>query len=337
MKIAFLVLNHRPPAQLARLVSALRSQLPDSPVVVHHDVFGAEPPGSLLEPIGGVHLLISGRRAAWGDFSIVDIYCWSLTWMTEHLEFDWVILLSAQDYPIKPLAGLAECLTRNGADALLHAVPVTRLADAAARRDMRRRYLYQYRPPADPRGTGAAGVDLRRAVRLRAGRMLDAVNLLQPCFKIYRLPDGMAYRTGRRARRTPFGPGRPCWHGSMWFSLSRRAADYVLGYLSDQPEYVEYYRHTIIPDESMLATVLHNSRDLRVDDRDVHYTRWTHAKSGHPDTFGAGDLTELLAAPEYFARKFDIRTDALILDRLDEVIGGGAACGGSRRCPARSG
>jgi Core-2/I-Branching enzyme len=321
MKIAFLVLNHRPPAQLVRLVTVLRSQLPDSPVVVHHDIFGAEPPGSLLEPIGGVHLLTSGKRAAWGDSSIVDIYCWSLAWMAEHLEFDWVILLSAQDYPIKPLSGLAEYLTRNGADALLHAVPVTRLADAAARRDMRRRYLYQYRPSADRRGNRAVG-DLRRATRRRAGGLIDAVNFLQPCFKIYRLPDGMAYRAGWRARRTPFGAGRPCWHGSMWFSLSRKAADHVLEYLADHPEYREYYRHTIIADESMLATLLHNTRDLRVDDRDVHYTRWTHTESGHPDTFGVGDLAELLAVPEYFARKFDIGLDSLILDRLDEVIGG---------------
>jgi hypothetical protein len=90
--------------------------------------------------------------------------------------------------------------------------------------------------------------------------------------------------------------------------------------MSEHPEYVDYYRRTIIPDESMIATLIFNSPNLRVDNRDVHYTRWTHSETGHPDIFGLADLPELISAPQYFARKFDINLDSDILDRLDENI-----------------
>jgi hypothetical protein len=94
----------------------------------------------------------------------------------------------------------------------------------------------------------------------------------------------------------------------------------VLDYMADHPEYVDYYRRTMVPDESMLTTLVFNSPDLRVANRNMTYTRWSNSKSGHPDIFRLDDLPELVAAPQYFARKFDIDKDSRILDRLDDFI-----------------
>jgi hypothetical protein len=320
MRIAFLILNHRQPAQLVRLLATLRAQLPDSPIVVHHDIFHGDFPSALLEPIGNVHLLTSGKRMAWGDFSIADVSCWSLAWMREHLEFDWMVLLSAQDYPIKPLGDLVHDLENGDADAVFRAAPVNRLRTATARRTMRRRYFFQYRPAAAVRARWLPD-SLRGILRWSTGSLIDALNIVQPLFKIYRLPDGMPYRFGWRARVTPFSGDRPCWQGSQWFALSRKALEHMLDYISTHPEYVTYYRKTMIPDESMLATIVFNSPDLRVANRSITYTRWSNSKSGHPDVFGLADLPELAAAPQYFARKFDLTKDSHILDRLDDLIG----------------
>jgi Core-2/I-Branching enzyme len=320
MKIAFLVLSHRPPGQLVRLLSALRSQLPDAPIVVHHDVYREELPSAEVEHISDVHLLASRGPVGWGDFSLVDAYCWSLAWMIKHVDFDWVVMLSAQDYPIKPLSGLAEDLASDGADAVIGAMPVGLLSTAAVRRDMHRRYSYQYRQAAvRPRGSWLPD-HLRHALRRGTGHLIDVVNIIQPFFKIYRFPDLIPYRFGWRARNAPFDRRHPCWYGSMWFGMSWEAAEYVMNYMADYPEFVDYYSKTIIPDESMIATLLFNSPQLRVSSRELHYTRWSRTKSGHPDVFGAADLDDLLTAPQYFARKFDIAADAEILDKLDEVI-----------------
>lgn len=319
MKVAFLVLHHRHPAQLVRLLTTLRSQLPDSPIAVHHDVFHGELSSALIEPIGDVHLLTSGKRIIWGDYSQVDVYCWALAWIQEHLEFDWVILLSAQDYPIKPLVGLAEDLARDGADAMFRATPIDQLP-IGRRTLMRRRYFFQYQAAGASRLRWLP-IGTRDSLHWSAWSLIRALNNLQPLFKTYLLPDRIPYRFGLRARHTPFDRNWPCWHSSSWFALSRHALDYVLKYLADHPEYVDYYRRTLNADESMLATLAFNSPNLRVTNRDITYTRWSRSLSAHPDIFQAADLGELLAVPQYFARKFDINKDSSILDALDEHIG----------------
>jgi hypothetical protein len=85
-------------------------------------------------------------------------------------------------------------------------------------------------------------------------------------------------------------------------------------------EFVNYYRRTVLPGESATATLLCNEPSLHVYPHDLHYTRWTHPKTAHPDVFGATDLAELLAAPQYFARKFDLAKDAEIFDKLDDIL-----------------
>ena len=317
MKIAFLILNHREPPQLVRLLTALRSQLPDSPIVVHHDVFHNEIPSALIESIGNVHLLTSGKRVTWGDFSLVDVCSWSLRWMHENIEFDWIVLLSAQDYPIKPLANLADDLARNGADAVIGTTPISQLP-LFKRMHMRRRYLYRYRPVSvnQPKWLPRRVPDLLHRI---GGVAILALNNVQPLVKIYRL-DGSSYRIGWRASNTPFDRNWPCWYGSQWFALSRRAFEYALDYMVDHPEHVNYYRGTLVPDESVLATIINNAPNLRVANGEVTYTRWANSTISHPDIFRTADFSVLAAAPQYFARKFDIDVDSGILDSLDEFM-----------------
>lgn len=317
MRVAFLVLNHRRPAQLVRLLTTLRSQLPDSPIAVHHDVFHGELPSELIEHLGNVHLLTSGKRMMWGDYSIMEVCLWSLAWMRDHLEFDWVVMLSAQDYPIKPLEKLADDLAQDAADAVFSAVPLSQLT-IIERIKSRQRYLFQY-GAAVPDWSASYRTGIRGLLGQGTRSLVAALNMVQPLFRLYRLPDGMPYRFGWRARRTPFDGSWPCWKGSQWFGLSHDALEYVLTYLSNHPEYVNYYSRTMVPDESMLATVVFNSPNLKVANRDVTYTRW-RIGSGHPDVFVAADLPELATVPQYFARKFDIDKDACILDELDKLI-----------------
>lgn len=317
MKIAFLVLNHRPPQQLLRLLTSLRRQLPDAPLVVHNDKFKTELSPNAIEHLSPAYLLTNQQPIVWGDFSQVEAVWRSVSWMVDNIDFDWLILLSAQDYPIKPLCGLAEHLSSSGADALLRAVPISGLSSAAARRDRRRRYLYQYKPTR----TGSVFTPPRMAVRAGVGGLVDVLNNVQPFVQVYKFPDGMPWRIGVRARVVPFTGAEPCWFGAVWCGLSKRAASALLACRDIRPAVLDYYQRTVLPDESVIATILSNDRSVNVLSEDVHYTRWTAGKSGHPDVFGAADFEELRAAPQYFARKFDSTWDAAVLDMLDELVG----------------
>ena|SRR5271166_2219502 len=319
MKIAFLIVNHREPTQLIRLARTLRLELPDAPIIVHHDKFCTNLDEKLLEPLGNAYLLTSEKPLSWGGFDFVETYWRSVEWMYEHLEFDWLVLLSAQHYPIKPLAGLGRYLAATGADALVLATPIDQITNTRDRRNLRRRYLYRYRPAAPPE-PGSMQDNVRRWLRGHTGLLVDILNNVQPFLHIYKYPDQMPWRIGWRARSTPFSQAEPCWFGSTWITLSRHAAEVLINTIHERPDYVEYCRQTVLCDESTTNTLICNSPNVRTELRDLHYMRWTHPTSGHPDTFSARDLPELLAVPQYFARKFDITKDAKILDLLDEML-----------------
>ncbi len=319
MRVAFLILNHRAPEQMLRLLATLRRQLPDSPLVVHHDRFHTPLDADVLRPIGAVHLLTSDFPIRWGDFSLLDCTWRCMRWINENVEFDWLVLLSAQDYPIKPLSDLGSYLGGSGADALLTASPIRELVSSSQTRDMRRRYLYQYRlgttSPLAPQGHDR----LWRTLRHTVGMPVDVVNYVQPYFKIYKFPDAMPWRFGWRARENPFTREHPCWFGSAWYCLSRKAVVYVSSFLQRNPSHSDYYRKTIYPDESATATILQNSSEIIVKSATTHYTKWTQPKSGHPDILSICDLPDMEQSSAYFARKFDLGHDSDVLDRLDEL------------------
>jgi hypothetical protein len=288
--------------------------------VVHHDRFRADLDASALDHLGNAHIITSEKPIEWGDFSLVEAYWNSIAWMIEHVKFDWLIQLSGQDYPIKPLATLGDYITATDADALFYAEPISKLSKAAERRDRRRRYLYQYRPVEETLQGNGRSHHLRSRLLKSTGPFVDVFNNIQPYVQVFRFPDGMSNRVGWRARCTPFTENEPCMFGSFCSSLSYRAAEFLITCARDRLDFVDYYRHTVLPGESATATLLCNAPGLRVDLHDLHYTRWTHPKTAHPDVFDAKDLAELLAAPQYFARKFDLTRGAEIIDKLDEVL-----------------
>jgi hypothetical protein len=315
MRLGFVILNHREPAQLLRLIGTLRKQLPDAPIVVHNDNDRVDLPGSPLDVFGDVHLLTNNTPLQWGDFSIQNAFWRSIACMVDSIEFDWLVVLSAQDYPIKPLTGLSDRLSKTRADALLRATPIRELGSRSDRRNMRRRYLYQYRPSPAP-----STAKLRLLLRRSISPFVDVFNNVQPCVQVYKLPDGIPWRLGLRARSTPFSEHEPCWFGSTWHTLSYRAACLLVETIRSKSACVDYYRRTIMPAESATATLICNAPELSVESSEVHYARWSAPRTGHPDLLGTEDLPELVKAPGYFARKFDITKDSKILDLLDDYL-----------------
>ena len=131
-------------------------------------------------------------------------------------------------------------------------------------------------------------------------------------------PDG-AIRIGLRRFRTPFSKGATCFKGSQWFAASQKAVQTLIR----QTRLVKYYRRSLIPDESFVQTVLLNTPELRVCNADLWFTRWQR-DADHPDVLTADDVPDAIASGKLFARKFDIGTDAVALDRIDKHIGSSA-------------
>jgi hypothetical protein len=321
VRVAYFVTSYRPPAQLVRLLSTLRRAQPESPFVIHHDRFRTSWSPDLLAPLGDVFVHTSDAPLSWGDFSIVDATWTSLSWMLEHLVFDWIVTLSEQDYPIAPLAQLEHHLATCGADAIVQATPIDAIEDYALRIDCDRRYNYRYQQIPRVHAMGRLPPRIRRPIADAALYINYVLYRLQRWITIYRYPDPLPMRLGIRPRQSPFSRAFPCWYGSQWMALDRRAAESVVDFVRVNRRYVDHYAHTAIPDESATATIIRNDPTLRVADEDLHWIRFSSA-AGHPDVLTIEDLPELVSSDHFFARKFDIGTDESVLDALDEHLFG---------------
>lgn len=132
----------------------------------------------------------------------------------------------------------------------------------------------------------------------------------------------LAYRT--RQLRVPlvkrrFPHGFQPYGGAAWAALTAECVRYIVEFAEQNDSLVRFFKHVFIPDELFLQTVVMNSplRDSVVNER-IHYIEWRGG--ARPRTLGRDDFPKLAASDRPFARKFDVKHDAEILDMLDREV-----------------
>ena len=297
--VAYCVTSHALPDQVLRLVRTLREGSPQAPVLLHHDSSRTRIDDAQLRRLGA--LRVPDAPVEWGRGSQLDMFVRCIRHAAERAEFDWLVLLSGQDYPSRPLEASERDLARSDWDGYVSGDPVAPPPlDRSPADEFARRYFYSWRRVPSPGPLGAR-----------------AVGALRPVLALREVPAGTLL--GRRCLRTPFGPGLPCRRGSDWLTLNRRCVEILAEATRSRPRLLAHYRRTVLPTESFPHTVLHATPGLRLSGDTRRYTRWRPG-SPHPDTLRSNDLDEILASPTDFARKFDIATDARVLDELDRAL-----------------
>jgi len=92
--------------------------LTDGPVWLRHDYSKASLHTERIADMSAV-ILPPTTPVTWGDFSFVDVLLESLRAIEAREDYSWIVILSGQDYPIRPLADLERHLHELDADALL--------------------------------------------------------------------------------------------------------------------------------------------------------------------------------------------------------------------------
>lgn len=296
--IAFLVVSHRNPGQVLRLVRALREG-EETAVLVHHDQRREPLEAADVQRAGG-RLVDYGLAVEWGNAAYMEVILSALAELAGGIDPEWVVVVSGQDYPLRPLRDFERHLAATPHHALLGDLWELDLSCAppAPRREFYLRYRYRHYTPPRP----IAEV-LARA--------------LGPGAYLRELPVGRERRVGIRPLWHPFGPGLRCHVSSDWITLERRAVRAVLDFERSRPRVMRHYRRTIIPSESVFATALANDPSISVGvaSRLLGF----EPGSPHPRAFRAPDVAGLLSCGAHFARKFDERSDPRALDLLDEA------------------
>jgi hypothetical protein len=299
MRIAYFIQNHLPPPQVARLVRTLRRGQPEAFVLVGHDPFAGR--ATVEEMRGGVDAEVFGVREPpkRGYFSLIQPYFEAVEQLSRKgIDYDWIVYLSGQDYPVQPLGKLENLLETCEVDGFLRHWDAFSSENPWGRpKQGLRRYGYQY---SDAPGWLA--------------RPLKALNGVQG-FAHAHLVYGP--RVGWR-RPSPFAPGRACYAGKQWTILRRACAEYVAEKVREDGELVRWFRNTVCPDEAVVQTLLVQAGRFRLRDDDLRYMDFTGSTTGSPRNLTAADLPVLTNGKFFFARKFE--RDAPVLDRLDAYI-----------------
>lgn len=136
-RVVYLVLTHQFPALIHRLVRILLEESANAFVVVHHDATHCLLPAL---PEQQVHVLGDPVRTARGDMTFVTATLRGIEWIRAHLDYDWIVHISGQDYPLVHLGQVDAALATSPYDAYLRFQPLEQAAAMCAERYLRRWY-----------------------------------------------------------------------------------------------------------------------------------------------------------------------------------------------------
>jgi hypothetical protein len=287
--VVYVVISHRNPEQVVRLVRVLREG-PSARVLVRHDPRGERLERERIEAAGGEPLQ-DRIKARWGGWSQLRLILACLREAAARHDPDWVLVLSGQDYPLRPLADVEAGLQASPADARLGSVRQVETHPPAAGDDeffLRCRYRHYARPRVLPSS-------LPRSIR--------------PLIYARELPPLVGVRRIEPAPLTFFA-------SADWLTLGRAGMRAVLA-ASEDRRLMRHFRRVAVPSESFFASVLLSDPSLIVERDNRRFSPFA-AGAPHPDTLTSDDYDRLIASGADFARKFDATRDPHILDMLDE-------------------
>jgi len=281
VKIAYLLLVHDNPRLLERTVLALNS--PNAAFFIHVD---KKADMSQFSHIAGENVFFIEERVAvyWGQYSQVEAI---LKMMQRAVEadagYDYFVLISGTDYPLRSADYIGRFLEDQFGSEFMSCV---RMPNEAAGKPLSRINTLVL-PSSQP-------------VRRFVVRVLAKL--------------GWA----KRDYRKHLGNLAP-YSGSTWWGLTRGACQYILQFVRDNPKVTAYFRYTFASDESLLHTILGNSRFQPQIKRNFTYDDW-HARGASPESIGERHI-------ELFKSKEEVV--------LDDVYGRGEALFARKFCDSR--
>lgn len=297
MKLAILFLVHGSPRGMDRLLSRLSH--PDVKFFIHVDGKSSIKPfeDALVGYDNVIFLKGADRvRVNWGGRSVVDAVLSLIgAAQKDQANFDRFLLLSAADYPICTPKNLLEFLERTTVEIMRINWSILQEKD----RKIRTINLLDIEW-LNPRNT----TGIKRKIR-------SGVQLLV-----------------RQLRVRPFPQDIEVVKGSLSFCLTRRAAEEILAYHSNSPEFYNILKYSYAPDEMYVHSILVNSgfkflQDCRMhhqfprDLYGMHYIDWY--SNPRPKVLGMDDLSRIRDLDgAMFVRKVDPRNESF-LDELDKI------------------
>jgi len=278
LKIAHLILTHKDPQQLEKLINALDH--PAFDFYIHVDKKSNINPFTYLADRKNVSFIKNRTKIYWAGYGTIQA---TINGFREIFSgtYDYINVISSQDFPIKSAEYIYQYLARQNGKEYITCDSIDGEWNVASR--VRKYHFINWRIPG----------------KFRLEKIANKI-----------LP----------SRQFPFDyeiVGR-----ANWFTLTKKASQYIINFLDKHPEMIRYFKYCWGADEFMFSTILYNShfKDQIADN--LVYVDWVGSTSGpgHPKILISEDFESLKHSDKLFARKFDIKADSTILDKLDDWI-----------------
>ncbi|HEY1023904.1 MAG TPA: beta-1,6-N-acetylglucosaminyltransferase [Sphingobacteriaceae bacterium] len=314
MTINYIILAHKHPGQLRRLIEKLSDS--DCFFYVHIDKGRAiEPFLSETAEFDNIYFASAEQReyGTWGDIGIVRATLNLVEQILSDGRNGYCILLSGQDYPVTNVSIIRSYLLENSGSVFMSYFPIPSADWCAGGIERISQYKFNISNrrgdfvlcPSVSQKDFYSIQTIKKVFKLLIRRKIRFLLML------------LKRRPGFPAYLMPFG-------GDQWWSMPTDIAKEIIGFLHEHPDYLEFHEHTLLPDEIFFQSIilhLNQVSPLKIKPT-LTYINWQRKNVPLPVTFTEHDREELTNLPigKFFARKFDMDIDNNILDTLDEVI-----------------
>jgi hypothetical protein len=280
MRIANIILTHKNPSQLEKMIVALRHV--DFDFYIHVDKKVNIRDFEFLQEMSQVYFIKDRTVCNWGGFSLVEAIIKSIEQIDQtEIAYDFVNLMSAQDYPIQPVAKIREFFNANRGYSFLS---FDESRDSSWWQNAEKRYANFHFTDMNFRG--------KYVVQALANTLMSTRKFPVPI--------------------TLFGGNKSCW-----WTITKEAAVYLAAYLRANPKIMSFLKLTWGSDEFIVASILMNSPfKEKIINENYRFIDWTDGLA-HPKILCSADYHRITESKMLFARKFDIAVDAKIIQLLD--------------------
>lgn len=276
MKFAIIIITYTSPQQTRRLVQSLNNGQFDFYIHVDKKI-DIETHKELMD-FPNVYFVKNRIDIRWAGFTTVEAALSSLRQIiTSGRKYDFINLITGQDYPIKSADYIADFLTKNkGKEFMLFYDFDTEWTEAKKR-------VEQYHL-----------TDFKFKGKYTLERFINKVS-----------------------PKRKFPMDLKLYGKETFWTLSQDCATYVVNFIDSHPRLRRFLRYTWGSDEFIFQTIIMNSPfKEHVINKNYRYIDWP-PNAARPKVLVTEDFDNLLKSDSLFGRKFDINTDENVLNLLD--------------------
>lgn len=293
--LTYAIFAHKNPKQLRRLIEKLSA--PYCNFLIHIDKsVSAKHFERELVNLDNVFYTKKRYKSYWGSYQFSKANINILReWSVRFSSFDYVVLLSGQDYPLTDNQTLESFWGDNRSKNYMIHMP---MEDPNLTEHMGRYENHYFFP--------------KNSIVMR----YPSVN----ASFIGKLKDGVFKATGLFT--LPKVAPLPLYFGSNWIRLTRKSAIGVLRHFDNNPSIEKYFKHSLLAEEVMVHSILMN---IPVDERDpvindnLTYTYWDEPLGRYPNPLDESLFDRIMDSGHLFARKFEHPTSESLLNKIDSA------------------